>query len=390
MSDAETDAAVLARCFAAAKVHPFYRDRFGCAAGPDDAPATEKKALLERLEGFRPDAEGGNVYLVRSGGSTTSPLIFPVDIGENKAQRRALCERLLADGMFGPETVALNLFGYADLYRTAAIVDDLLERCRATTLPMSAHARYEDVLAVSRRFGPSHVLGTPSKLGLFARFLADAGETLRVPQLLYAGELLRPGARTLLAETFGSSRIWSLYGGAESGIWAWCDVTRRPDLFRVLPGIVVEVLAPDAAGFGPLAVTNGFRMRFPVFRYCVGDVGRFVEVGGERLLELRGRDSRSFQLFELTHDLDRIAALAAGAEGFQLQLRTGEDRRENAALLLVDERGACAPEEVAAALSTLLQAPPTSGAVEVRRVAREALFQDPATSKTPPIADFRR
>jgi phenylacetate-CoA ligase len=255
---------------------------------------------------------------------------------------------------------------------------------------MSAHARYEDVLAVARRFGPSHILGTPSKLGLFARFLAVAGETLRVPHLLYAGELLRPGARAMLAETFGSTQLWSLYGGAESGIWGWCDVTRRPDIFRVLPGIVVEVPAPDADGFGPLAVTNGFRMRFPVFRYCVGDVGRFVTVEGERLLELRGRDSRSFQFAELTHDLDRIAALAEGAEGFQLQLRTGDGGRDTVALLLVDEREACAPEAVAAALAALLPAPPGSEAVTVRRVTREALHQDPATSKTPPIADFRR
>ncbi|NWM25251.1 hypothetical protein, partial [Escherichia coli] len=76
------------------------------------------------------------------------------------AQRHALAGMLRAAGMFDAGTVALNLFGYADLYRTAAILDDLLERCGATSLPMSAHARYEDILTAARRFAPSHLLGT--------------------------------------------------------------------------------------------------------------------------------------------------------------------------------------------------------------------------------------
>ena len=46
-----------------------------------------------------------------------------------------------------------------DRYRTAAIFDDLLERCDATSLPLSAHAQYADMLAAARRVAPTHVLG---------------------------------------------------------------------------------------------------------------------------------------------------------------------------------------------------------------------------------------
>ncbi|NWP89514.1 hypothetical protein, partial [Escherichia coli] len=92
----------------------------------------------------------------------------------------------------------------------------------------------------------------------------------------------------------GTRDFWSLYGGAETGIWAWSDVSRKPGLFRILPQVVVEVMSPDAEGFGELAITNGYRKRFPVFRYLVGDVGRLVERDGACLLELRGRNARSF------------------------------------------------------------------------------------------------
>ena len=74
----------------------------------------------------------------------------------------------------------------------------------------------------------------------------------------------------------GTRRTWSLYGSAESGIWAWCDATHRPGLFETLPGVVVEVLDPDADGDGTLAISNGYRRRFPLFRYRPGDVGRCV------------------------------------------------------------------------------------------------------------------
>jgi len=222
------DEAVMSACFEAAREHPFHRERLRGIADCCAAPAIDKCDLLPALRAFSVHDEPLGVYLVRSGGSTQAPLIFPVDIGENNAQRAALAGRLREAGVFGPRTVALNVFGYADLYRTAAILDDLLERCAATALPLSAHARYEDMYAAALRFRPTHLLGTPSKLALFGHFLAASAQPLQIPQLLYGGEVLRDTTREVLRDAFGTQQIWSLYGGAESGIWAWCDATRRP------------------------------------------------------------------------------------------------------------------------------------------------------------------
>jgi phenylacetate-CoA ligase len=157
-----------------------------------------------------------------------------------------------------------------------------------------------------------------------------------------------------------------------------------------LPQVVVEVMSPDAEGFGELAITNGYRKRFPVFRYLVGDVGRLVERDGACLLELRGRNARSFLLAEQHFDLALFAPLAAGAEAFQIQLRRegqGGDRLE---LLLIDPAGNCSIDAAAAGLAQLMRDAAPRVALEVRRVAMATLHHDPVTTKAPPIADLRR
>lgn len=384
------DEALLRDGFARARAHSFYRDHF---AGIDDyrvAPAVDKAVLKPHLDRFTPGSEARGVYLVRSGGSTSTPLVFPVDIHENHAQRHALATALLAQGILGARTVALNLFGYADMYRTAAIVDDLLERCGATSLPMSAHARYEDVLASARRFAPTHLLGTPSKLQLLAEFLRAAGGSLNIPQLLYAGEPLPTGAAKRFTQSFGTRDFSSLYGGAETGIWAWSDESRKPGLFRILPQVVVEVMSPDSDGFGELAITNGYRKRFPVFRYLLGDVGRLVERDGTRLLELRGRNARSFLLAEQHFDLPLFAPFVAGAEAFQIQLHHGQQGWDRLDLLLVDPIESCSINAAAGGLTRLMRDLAPRVDVDVRRVTMAMLHHDPVTSKAPVIADFRR
>ncbi|KMN81965.1 hypothetical protein VK98_10085 [Chromobacterium sp. LK11] len=381
--------AVLRECFELARAHPFYQALYRGVDCADSAPPLEKAALQTVLASFAPEREASGLYLVRSGGSTQAALIFPVDIAENLAQRQALADRLRADGVFGPASIALNLFGYANLYRTAAIVDDVLERCQATTLPMSAHAADADILAAARQFHPSHALGTPSRLALFAAHLEAAGERLEIPQLLYAGETLHASTLARLRAALGAGQVWSLYGGAETGIWAWSDASRRPGLFRVLPRVAAEILQPDAAGYGRIAVSNAWRRRFPVFRYCVGDIGRWVERDGERWLELRGRDGRSFRLNETTYELDDFARLSGAEQGFQIQLDLDAAGRERLTLLLAENLDAGAEAALRASLAALLGRPPDSDAFALKPAARAQWRLDPVTSKTPPIVDLR-
>ncbi|MCX2586083.1 AMP-binding protein [Pedobacter sp. MR22-3] len=301
------------------------------------APLIGKKELIRQLhENFDLHQEDKGVYLVRSGGSTQKPLVFPVDIAENLEQRAVLAKVLNQAGVFTPKTIALNLFGYMDMYRTAAIMDDLLERCSSTTLVASASLPYEDAYHMAQHFKPNLLLGTPSKLFLFAQYLKKNQLHLSIENLLFGGEFLPPSHIGVFEQVFGTRQIYSLYGSAETGIWAWCDYSRSPSLFRVIDGLVVEVHAPDADGYGNLLVSNLFRKRFPIFRYNTGDTGKWIDINGQPYLELKGREHQSFMFNECNYDLDDFKAVLADVERFQIQIVPGEGHTGIKFLLVTD------------------------------------------------------
>ncbi|WP_293787441.1 AMP-binding protein [uncultured Pedobacter sp.] len=302
-----------------------------------NAPIIGKKELIGLLnDNFDLHSQKRGVYLVRSGGSTQKPLVFPVDIAENLEQRAALASALKQAEVFTPKTIALNMFGYMDMYRTAAIMDDLLERCNATTLVASASLPYEEAYQMALNFKPDLLLGTPSKLFLFAQYLKKKQLRLSITNLLFGGEFLPPSHIKLFEDIFGTRQIYSLYGAAETGIWAWCNYSRSPSLFRVIDGLIVEPNNPDANGYGPLLVSNLFRKRFPIFRYDTGDIGKWVEVEGQLYLELKGRYSNSFMFNECNYELDDFNAVFADVERFQIQIIPHEEHTSIIFMLVTD------------------------------------------------------
>jgi phenylacetate-CoA ligase len=353
-----------------------------------------KKELSPILEfNFNLQEEKAGVYLVRSGGSTQKPLVFPVDIQENQNQRLALAEELTKNNFFTSKTIALNIFGYSDMYRTAAIMDDILEKCQATTLALSSHASYTDMVQATHYFKPDFILGTPSKLLCFAQFLEEKNKKLAIENLFYAGEFLRPNVQKLLQKTFGFQQIYSMYGSAETGIWAWSHFTKNPSLFSVIKGIIVEIMNPDKDGYGTIAVTNTFRKRFPVFRYAVGDLGRWVEVNGKSFLELKSRETKSFIVGEQHYDVDELLFITKEADVFQIQLSTNEMFKEVVHLLIVqyiaeNERQNFIQEKCSA-LKKLLDYKESFMEIEVLLVTAAELYTDPNTTKTPMLLDLR-
>jgi phenylacetate-CoA ligase len=359
-----------------------------------DAPMLSKKELMSILKTkFKLHDQNTGVYLVRSGGSTQQPLVFPVDIQENQSQRIALAKELVKNDFFTSKTVALNIFGYSDMYRTAAIMDDILEKCNATTLSLSAYASYDDMLQATKYFNPNFILGTPSKLLCFAKFLEKNNMQLEIKNLFYAGEFLRPSLQKLLKKTLGYEQVYSMYGSAETGIWAWSDVTKRPSLFSVIKGVVVEIIDPDANGYGTIAVTNTFRKRFPVFRYAIGDLGRWIHIDGDSFLELKSRETKSFIVGEQHYNLDQIAFFTQQAEAFQLQLSYNEKVQEVIRLLIVQKVVEMdRPDFIKTtteALQHLFHYNEKFMKIEVLLVAIDELYIDPNTTKTPLLVDLR-
>lgn len=390
----EIENSVLQDYFELAKQNPLYIEFYKGNDFAIDAPMLSKKELIPILNTkFKLHEEKKGVYLVRSGGSSQKPLIFPVDIQENHNQRLVMAGELTKNNFFTPETIALNIFGYSDMYRTAAIMDDILEKCQATTLALSAHASYSDMEKTANYFKPNFIFGTPSKLLCFAQYLEENNKKLGIENLLYAGEFLRPNIQKLLQKTFGVQQIYSMYGSAETGIWAWSNFTKNPSLFSIIKGIIVEIINPDKDGYGTIAVTNTFRKRFPVFRYAIGDLGRLVNLNGKSFLELKSRETKSFIVAEEHFDLDDILPLANEADVFQIQLSTNEFFKDVVTMLIVQNVSTNKREDFikqkCADLKRFLHYDGGSMKVEVLLVTAAQLYIDPNTTKTPMLLDLR-
>ncbi|MNU73275.1 hypothetical protein D3C71_627540 [compost metagenome] len=366
--------------------------------GIDDfslAPVLDKQVLRETLATkFNLQEEEKGVYLVRSGGSTQQPLVFPVDIPENLAQRQLLANELVANGVFSSRTIALNVFSYGDMYRTASIIDDILDRCSATTLALSASATYETMAATCVGFQPNTLMGTPSKLVLFAKFLQKEGITYSFDSILFAGEFLLPSQQEILSEVFQPKNIYSMYGSTETGIWAWAHYSQNPRAFHFLKEIVIEIFHPDPEGYGEIVVTNLIRKRFPLFRYRMGDIGKLVEENGRAVLLLKEREQKSFSLHESAYFLHDFEPVLHDVDCFQIQLSLKTDLLTELRFLLVKSHLALPEKEklvqhVTQEIDRIIERDPRFAAIEVELVTEEALYINPTTSKTPLIIDFR-
>jgi len=356
-----------------------------------NAPIAGKNELIKLLnDHFDLHSQKRGVYLVRSGGSTQKPLVFPVDIAENLEQRAALASALQQAKVFTPKTIALNMFGYMDMYRTAAIMDDLLERSNATTLVASASLPYQDAYEMALNFKPDLLLGTPSKLFLFAQYLKEHQLHLSITNLLFGGEFLPPSHIRLFEEIFETQQIYSLYGAAETGIWAWCNYSRSPSMFSVIDGLVVEPCNPDADGYGPLLVSNLFRKRFPIFRYNTGDIGKWVEVDGQLYLELKGRSSNSFMFNECNYELEDFNVVFSDVERFQIQIVAQDGNNIIKFLLIADVSDADKTDYVGLKLQQIYQIFGYKVKnLEVLAGKNLNLYTNVITGKTPVIIDHR-
>jgi phenylacetate-CoA ligase len=356
-----------------------------------NAPVLRKHELVDILnEKFDLSKENQGVYLVRSGGSSHKPLVFPVDIQENLAQRQKLADLLIKDGIFTPKTIALNLFSYKAMYRTAAIFDDILERCSATTLAFSYDATHDKVYEGCQQFQPNIILGTPSKLTLFAKYLQLGKKECNIKNVIYGGEFLLNSQKKLLKETCKTEQIYSLYGSAETGIWAWSDATNNPMHFYYLDDVCVEIIDPNEEGFGMIVVTNLLRKRFPLFRYNMGDIGKVVQQNGRNVLILAARQSDSLSLNSEAYYLKDFEHLFNPVERFQIQLSLTETFQPQVKVLLVNS----VHEETLLAtikegIKEHLKINPNYTHLIVEFAEDKDLYADPVTSKTALIKDFR-
>jgi phenylacetate-CoA ligase len=357
-------------------------------------PSIDKYTLREILStNFDLHSESKGVYLIRSGGSTDKPLIFPVDIKENLYQRELIATELLKYGMISSKTIALNLFSYCDMYRSAAILDSILESCEATTIACGSKSSFEFMHTTSLNFKPNILIGTPSVLSLFAKYLLDNNLRIEVDDLMFAGEYVLKSQAELFEKVFNTKCIYSVYGAAETGIWGWSTYSNNSTSFEVLDDVIIEIENPDEEGNGLVLVTNLLRKRFPMIRYAVGDIGRLEYKNNKQVLTLKSREPKSFAIEATSYYLQDFEGLFEIIDRFQIQLhlRTSGLTTLKFLILKADSQNdkTTLINKVTKALSLILDMNPDYLFLEVEFVSESDLYSDLTTSKTPLMKDFR-
>jgi phenylacetate-CoA ligase len=386
----------LKRILSLASTHPWYRD-IGAGERLADWPVLKKEDLYSRLASARAGGlDRGALYYSRSGGTTTGrPLFFPAGIEENHAQRRKIARHLGASGVLSRASTAVNVCPIVRMYRTMEIFTEIGELCGATMLPMAAIAEDEEVAEIAIQFGANTLIGMPSRLVAFARFLHEKEIALRIDTILFGGEFLPPGKRRLLSSVLGAKRFSALYGSAELGIVAWQSDLSEAPIYRFPRDILhVEIVSPDADGYGAIVATNLLRERFPIIRYDTGDVGRIVESHGDAVtIELQGRQSDSFLIGENDYTVGDFAAVLADVAEFQIQIHFDEARFRDVIRFCLVPGELPVPEEkrveVERTIREILQGHESVYWAEVALVGPESLVRAAGTSKTPAIVDSR-
>jgi len=287
--------------FELAKKHPFYAERYRDAASFADAPTTDKSELYQVInKAFDDPSFRESLYLSPTGGSTPDRLLyFPTDVQDNQLQRKLLSPYLNEAKIFTPQMIVLNIFGSNMMYRALEIFNDFAERGQSTVLP--AGSQCEDKLAteISLRFGADSLIGNPSRILQFARYVESQAIPLRFEHLIFGGETLQQHKADYVKRVLGIQRISAIYGSAESGIWGYQPDDLELNCYFYPSEIMhIEILEPDADGFGRMVLTNLVRKRNPLCCYDCGDIGRITETnyhGQKRnMLEFKGRAENSF------------------------------------------------------------------------------------------------
>jgi phenylacetate-CoA ligase len=376
--------------------HPWYHGQSG-GARLADWPIVTKTDLYARVASVRLEPSGrAGVYYSRSGGTTTGqPLYFPTDVAENHEQRERLARRLAADGVLSPATMAVNICPIVRMYRAMEILNEFCERCGATVLPMAAIACDEEIYAQAQLFAANTLIGMPSRLVAFARYVQEQRLTWQVDTVVFGGEFLQPGKRRLLRDVFGVKRFSGVYGSAELGVVAWHPDLPAAPLYHFPRDILhIEIVAPDADGYGALVATNLVRRRFPIVRYNTGDAGRIVAESSEFVsVELRGRQSDSFLIGDNYHSLADFADLFQELAEFQIQIRFDESLRKDVIRFCLNagDRLATVAErqKLTERIRDRLDGHDAMYGTEVAFVGPDGLIRSRDNLKTPAIVDRR-
>ena len=373
-----------------------------------DCPVLTKRdydsAIKQLRTQFKPTDEfWQSVYWSPTGGSTdidSKSFFFPWDHKEVNLQRKLMAKALSLPflGPFSHNHTMANLFPGTHMYRSLELFYLLATDANITSLPISSSCTNQETDEFIEHFHPDIIAGAPITLADYAMFCLNNDLVRPKSAVLYASNPLFPAQEQAIIKAFNNPTIYSVYGSAETGPWAFHNskVLSKNQFIIVKDIADVEIIDPDTNGYGAIVVTIKLRQRFPVVRYAIGDIGKLSTVDFENhqycLLEVRGRNEQWLSYADLNIELKILSELLEHYLDWQIiQYFEKEDTIEIVEVRLLASSSNCDLSSLTQQLETLLLIHEFKGALKLKvtSVSLEQLIKSTSSQKVIKIVDKR-
>ncbi|OQE42941.1 hypothetical protein PENCOP_c003G00376 [Penicillium coprophilum] len=407
----------LAEVLAVARKHPFYNPEIAYPADEETIqrlrevvtdqnvkselqkqPLLGKKTLYKAIERLTHDVDPRNTYRessymsITGGGSGGVPMMFAVDVYENRQQRLQMGKFLNLCGVIKRGDWVLSTHLAGGFYRSLDLMTETMENAGATVLSAGSYMSPTDVAKSLADYHVNILTGDGSQVVQTVHHISLMGEEDRnrisLDKIIYTSEPLTGSQRAFIKTILGDVMIVSVMGSAEAGPWAISspDLTGEQSLTSNSTDFIIDtrsmlveivslsavdgVSSPDSIVLpegeqGLIVQTSLQRLRNPLVRYITGDIGSIhplpdaacavipeADKDHLRVLRMRGRDHRfSFKWFASYFEFERIEAFMQAEDSGILQWQLILDRLESTPQATLEIR--------------LLRSPPRDGIVSI-------------------------
>ncbi|CAI7633957.1 unnamed protein product [Penicillium glandicola] len=388
-----TESYQLAEVLAVAKIHPFYNPELVYPADAEmiqrlresidkkvkpalqEQPLLNKKTLYKVIERLVHDMDPLNTYRqssymsITGGGSGGIPMMFAVDVQENRRQRAQMGNFIKLCGVIEPKDWVLSVHLAGGFYRSLDLTTEIMENAGATILSAGSYMPPTEVAKSLADYHVNVLTGDGSQVVQIVHHISmlpqDYRDRINLNKIIYTSEPLTSSQRVFIQTILSGVKIFSVLGSSEAGPWAISspDLTgeqsltgRSTDFVFDTRSMLIEIVSPsdlDGAsqpdpnpiplgGPGLVVQTSLQRLRNPLVRYNTGDIGSVhplpemaaamvPEADREhlRVLRMYGRDHRfSFKWYGAYFEFDKIGSLMQAEECGILQWQIILDRLE--------------------------------------------------------------
>lgn len=302
-----------------------------------------------------------SLYLsITGGGSGGIPMMFAVDVHENRQQRMQMGKLLRLCHVVSPDDWVLSIHATGGFYRSLDLTTETMENAGATVLSGGNYMTPQEIIQALLNYHVNVLTGDGSQVvqavSHISTLPAEERAQIKLNRIIYTSEPLTTSQRAFIRATLGDIKICSVMGSAEAGPWTIGnpDLTRghgaetdssgsaedfvfdtRSMLIEIFPPHVLDSHESLSAGSnapppplpmgdtGLIVQTSLQRLRNPLVRYITGDVGsvhplpesanQFIcesERKHLRVLRMHGRDRRfSFKWYGVYIEFENMKAV---------------------------------------------------------------------------------